>query len=105
MSEWDYERERRSREAAKLYRRGVMPFFGPPDPDVLWAPGRSSLEWSVALSAIAIVAPVCSLGAAGFAIRCRRAGGQRWRAALLAAVWCGLIGIAFRRVGGLGLIP
>jgi len=73
---------------------------------LLWqAPGRAPLEVSVLASAIAILIPICVVVAIPAALVARRAGNGRWLAALLAAIWCGLLGSAVRYLLGVGLIP
>lgn len=69
------------------------------------APGRGFLELSVLLSAAAILVPLCCPGAVVAAVAARRAGNRRWLAAVLAAVWCGLLGIFLRGIVGMGIAP
>jgi hypothetical protein len=69
------------------------------------APGRGALEVSVLLSALAILVPVCSLGAVVSAVVSRRSGSPRWLAALIAAIWCGMLGVVVRYVIGIELVP
>jgi hypothetical protein len=71
----------------------------------LFAPGRGRLELSVMMSAFALVVPLCALPALGCALLARRAGSGRWLAASVAAAWCGLLGLAFRVVAGMGSVP
>lgn len=71
----------------------------------VFAPGRPSLELSVLLSALAIVIPMLSIGAGLFAVRSSRQGHPRARAALIAAVWCGVLGVIIRLGGGLEVLP
>ena len=103
---WTAEHEERSRHASRAYGRSSVWFrMLPQSVDDVWGPGRSSLQWSVVLSALTILVPVLALGAIGFALRCRRQRGERWLAALIAACWCLFLGVAFRRAGGLPIIP
>lgn len=78
---------------------------GQPRIAVLFAPGRGALEASVILSALTLLVPVCCVGAVGFATVARRAGNRRWLAALVAGVWCGVLGLALRAVLGMGVVP
>ena len=71
----------------------------------LFAPGRGRLECSILLSALAMLVPVAAVGAVTFAVLARRAGNPRWRAAIAAALWCGLVGITLRSGLGLGMVP
>ena len=77
----------------------------PQSVDDVFAPGRASLEWSIILSALTILVPMLVVGAVFFALRCRRQKGARWRAALIAAIWSAFLGVIFRSVGGLPIIP
>ena len=71
----------------------------------LFAPGRTRLEAAVLFAALAILAPWASVAAVAFALAARRAGNRRWLAALAAAVWCGVLGLAVRVATGLGFFP
>lgn len=73
--------------------------------DELWAPGRGMLELSVLASALTILVPVLVLGAIGCAVVARRRGHPRGTVALVAAVWCLLLGVALRHVVGLPIVP
>jgi hypothetical protein len=68
-------------------------------------PGRVPLEGSLLLSAVSILVPVLSPAAAGCAVLARRAENPSWRAALVAALWCGVLGLAVRGFFGAGLLP
>jgi hypothetical protein len=70
-----------------------------------WAPGRSSLQWSVILSAFTLLIPVAAIGALSFAVRARHQGSPRWMAAVIAAVWCFILGATVRTVFGIGIVP
>jgi len=72
---------------------------------LLSAPGRARLEAAVALAALAILVPALAPAGAGVALTARRAGNPRWLAALLAALWCGLLGASMRGAVGMGLLP
>lgn len=73
---------------------------------LVWqAPGRVALELSILLSALAILVPVCALGAIPAALVARRSGNSRWLAALIAGVWCLLLGVVVRGLTGMGLFP
>jgi hypothetical protein len=69
------------------------------------APGRRALELSVLCSAIAMLVPVCVLGAVPAALVARRRGNSRALAAVIAGIWCGFLGIVFRQMLGLGVFP
>jgi hypothetical protein len=75
------------------------------DSSRLYQPGRSSLEWSVLCSALSLILPVAIVFALLFARRARRRGSPRWLAALLAAVWCGLLGVYVRFAFGFPIVP
>lgn len=72
---------------------------------LVWQPGRASLEWSILCSAVGLLFPLLALVGAGFAIRARRQGSPRWLAALLAALWCLVLGGSVRLALGFGFIP
>jgi hypothetical protein len=72
---------------------------------VLFAPGRGYLELSIALSAVAIIIPLCAVGAFVASRFARRAGNDRWRAAMIASVWCAFLGVVLRAALGLGVLP
>jgi hypothetical protein len=107
MAKWTPEREQRSREASRAFGRGSSVWMRmlPQTVDDVFGPGRASLQWSIILSAFTILVPMLAIGAIWFALRCRREKGPRWLAALLAACWCTLLGVAFRLFGGLPIIP
>jgi hypothetical protein len=68
-------------------------------------PGRRWFEYSITLSALALVVPILAIGAlvtSGVAIK---AGCRRGWAALAAAVWCLLLGVAVRNFIGFGVFP
>ncbi|MHB8467303.1 MAG: hypothetical protein ACYDH6_22195 [Acidimicrobiales bacterium] len=92
------------RAAALAGRPGDLLTRGRPQAD-LYAPGRGFLEISILLSALAILIPVCAAGAVPAALLARRAGNRRWLAALLAALWCALLGAALRSVLALAVVP
>lgn len=94
-----------SREARVGFLGGTGPT--PPDaPDrLLFAPGRARLELSVLLAAVALLFPVSAFGAMAAALLARRSGHQRWSAALVAGLWCGLLGVAVRASLGLATFP
>lgn len=104
---WTPEREQQSRHASRAYGRGSSVWMRmlPQTVEDVFGPGRASLQWSIILSAFTILVPMFSIAAIWFALRCRRQKGDRWLAALLAACWCALLGIAFRLFGGLPIIP
>jgi hypothetical protein len=68
-------------------------------------PARSSLEWAVLFSAVALLVPAAVVPALGFVARARRRGSPRWRTLLGAAAWCALLGVVFRLVLGLEVLP
>src|ERR1700749_4910587 len=106
MEKWTPEREARSRHAARAYgRTSVWTRMIPQSIEDIYGPGRTSLQWSVTLSALTILVPMLCVGGIYFALRCRRQGGERWLVALLAAIWCAFLGSAFRWFGGLPIIP
>jgi hypothetical protein len=104
---WTPERDRRSRDASRAFARrsSVWTRMLPRTMEDLYGPGRKSLQWSVVCSAFAIIVPALALGGIWFALRCRRANGDRWRAALAAACWCAVLGVAFRHAAGLPAVP
>jgi hypothetical protein len=67
--------------------------------------GRASVEWSVCAAAFALLFPELALLGVAFAIRSRRHGSPRWLAALLASVWCGILGVIVRLYVHLGVAP
>jgi len=72
---------------------------------LLTAPGRARLEAAVLLAALAILVPVLAPAGVGAALTARSAGHPRWLAALVAALWCGLLGAALRGAVGMELLP
>ena len=83
---------------------GLVP---PPDPDraaMLFAPGRVALEAAVLLAALALLVPVCAPGAVACALAARRKGNRRGVAALVTAVWCGVLGVVIRWALGFGIL-
>jgi hypothetical protein len=76
-----------------------------PGGNELLAPGRKWLEVCVGLSAFAIVVPALILAAVPCALRARALYNRRWLAAVMAACWCGLLGVLFRGWLGVGLFP
>ena len=68
-------------------------------------PGRAAVEAAVLLAAVTILIPLCAPAGAGCAVLARRAGDDRWRAAFLASLWCGLLGAAVRGALGVSLVP
>lgn len=75
------------------------------DTPMVWQPGRGALEWSILCSAIGLLFPLLALAGAGFALRARLQGNSRWLAALLAALWCLILGGSVRLALGFGLVP
>jgi hypothetical protein len=71
---------------------------------LLFAPGRLALEAAVLLAALAILVPLCAPGAMACALTARHRGNRRGLAALVAAVWCGVLGLVLRRALGLGIL-
>ncbi len=95
---------------ARVFRAALAPLRrqGPPSPDRalrLFAPGRKALEAAIGLAAVAIVMPVVSIAAIWFAIAARRAENPRGTAAVVAAVWCGVLGTFLRFTLGFPVIP
>jgi hypothetical protein len=106
FEKWTPEREERSRQASSAFARtSVFTRMNPQSVEDIYGPGRSSLQWSVVFSALAILVPMLSVVAVFFALRCRHQHGPRWLVALVAALWCALLGSAFRAFGGLPIIP
>ena len=68
-------------------------------------PGRPMYECSVGLSAVALLFPAASILAAAMALWARSRGAGRWRAALAAAAWCGLLGAVLRMGLALPVAP
>ena len=71
----------------------------------LTSPGRSSFDWAVFFAAAALIVPLSGLVGLLFADRSRRKGYGRWKAALASVIWCMFLGVVFRGVLNLGLIP
>ncbi len=67
--------------------------------------GRASLEWAVLFAALALLFPEAAVVGMVFAGRARRHGCARWRAALAACIWCGLLGAVIRARLRLGIVP
>jgi hypothetical protein len=72
---------------------------------LLFAPGRRWLEASVLAAAVSLLVPSLAVVAVGAALLSRRAGNSRWLAALLAALWCGLLGTVVRGALGIAVVP
>jgi hypothetical protein len=68
-------------------------------------PGRAAFELALALSALALVFPWVVIGALAAAIRARRQGSSRAGRAVVAALWCCLLGIVVRTYLGFGVFP
>jgi len=75
------------------------------DTPLVWQPGRAAVEWSILCGAVGLLFPLLALIGAGFALRARRQGSTRWLAALLAALWCAVLGGIVRLAVGFGLFP
>jgi hypothetical protein len=68
-------------------------------------PGRAAFELSLALCALALVFPWVGVGAVLAAARSWQKGSRRaWRA-LLAALWCCILGLVIRGYLGVGVFP
>ena len=68
-------------------------------------PGRSVFELSLALSALSLVFPWVVIGSIGAAVAARRRGSSRAGRAVIAALWCCLLGLAVRMYLGFGVFP
>jgi hypothetical protein len=64
--------------------------------DDLSSSGRSSFDWSVLCSALALAMPLSGVLAVYFADRSRRRGYRRWRSAFVMGLWCTLLGALIR---------
>jgi hypothetical protein len=71
----------------------------------LFAPGRGWLEGSIVLAAFSILVPMLSLLSILCSLGARRAHNSRWLAALIAAIWCGILGVVVRTAMGMGVLP
>lgn len=69
------------------------------------APGRAWLECSIILSALTMLVPALACGAFVCAVMARRSDNPRATAALLASVWCGMLGLGLRTATGIGYLP
>jgi hypothetical protein len=100
----------REDDGARIFRAalpGWQSVLSPPKSEgsVLFAPGRGLLEISILLSAFALLFPVLLPPAAAASVFARRAGNRRWLAALIAALWCGFLGLVVRGALGLPAVP
>jgi hypothetical protein len=110
-----------SEEPTEILFRAALPgrpsrLVRPPDPGrggsgrpdggtLLFAPGRAALEAAVLLAALAILVPLCAPPALACALVARRRDNPRWLAALVAAAWCGLLGVVVRLALGVAVAP
>lgn len=68
-------------------------------------PGRALAEWSVLLSAVALLFPVCGVLAAGLAVRAGVKRSPRFVKILVAAIWCTALGVFARVSLSMGVLP
>lgn len=97
----------------RIFRSAVVPWslsdraevYPGDDTPRMLLPGRAWLELAVLASALAILIPLAAAAGIGAALGARRATNPRWRAALAAACWCGLLGVALRTLLGMAIAP
>ena len=107
MEKWTPEREERSRHASHAFGRGSSVWMRmlPQSVDDVFAPGRASLEWSIILQRADDSPADARRRRRLLRIALPPAEGSRWLAALIAAIWSAFLGVIFRSVGGLPIIP
>ncbi len=69
------------------------------------APGKACFDWAVLFAALALLFPVSALIGVGLADRSRRKSYSRWKSAMAAAVWCGILGMVLRAMLKLPVVP